>query len=66
MTNQLGDAPTRRAEADKQTQRTMQELRWRYGAFDEDTQEIVVPLPLKINVGWRLRLAQLARRLFSR
>lgn len=67
MTNQLGDAPTRRAAEDARAQRTMQELRWLHGALDEDTQEIVVPpSTLKINVGWRLRLAQLARRVLGK
>lgn len=67
MTNQLGDAPAERAARDARDQQTVLELRWRYGAFDEDTQEIVVsPSTLKINAGWRLRLAQAARRVFSR
>ena len=61
MANQLGDAPTKRAQLDRDTQRTMLELRYLYGgAFDEDTQEFVKPAHLVTN-WWRLTLARFAR-----
>lgn len=66
MTNKLGDAPAERAANDARSQRTMLEYRFLYGLCDEDTQEIVTPPPLKVNVAWRLRLAQLARRVFGK
>ncbi len=60
----LYDAATMRAANQRKADREALELRFMMDG--EVTQEIVTPHPLTVNVGWRLRLAQLARRVFGK
>lgn len=66
MTNQLGDAPTDRAQRDRDVQRTMLEVRALYPFDPHKTQPVKVEQRVVINTGWRLRLALTARRVFGK